>query len=77
MKVDIYLKEKCSRCGDVGDVLDQHDVEYDMYFMPPSDSDIEELDYPITEPVLVDEDRAPNGIVGHEEIIEWVIENYR
>ncbi len=28
------------------------------------------------EPVLVDEERSPEGIVGHEEILEWIANEY-
>ncbi|USZ67280.1 hypothetical protein NGM10_11120 [Halorussus salilacus] len=76
MPLNIYLQEKCARCGNVRDKLDEHKVEYDAYFLPPEDSDIEALEFPISEPVLVEPETAPNGIVGHDEIIEWITARY-
>jgi len=76
MSADIYLGEKCARCGDARNKLDEHEVEYDAYFLPPEDPDIEALEFPITEPVLVEPETAPDGIVGHDEILEWIEEHY-
>ena len=74
--VDIYLQEKCARCGDVRRELDRHDVDYDAYFLPPENPDIEALEFPITEPVLVEPETTPDGIVGHDEILDWIEEHY-
>lgn len=72
----IYMQERCGRCADVQHQLNEYDFEYELHFMPPENSDVEALEFPIREPVLVDEERAPNGVVGHDEILEWVTERY-
>lgn len=75
MTIDVYMQERCNRCADIQNELKQSGIMYDLHFMPPKDSDIEALDYPITEPVLVDEETEPNCVVGHEDVREWVKEN--
>lgn len=72
MAIDIYMQERCGRCADVQYEIKDLDFEYELHFIPPKNHDIKALEYPITEPVLVDEERAPEGIVGHEEILSWV-----
>ena len=76
MTVDVYMQERCGECADVQHQLNEYDFEYELHFTPPKDTDIEALEFPITVPVLVDEERAPNGIVDHDEILDWVAERY-
>ena len=76
MTVDIYYHERCGNCGDIRHELKDRDVEYDGHYFPPEDPDIDALEDGIFEPVLVEPETAPDGIVGHEEILDWITENY-
>lgn len=75
MTIDIYMQERCGDCADIQYELKRSGIKFDLHFVPPKDSEIEGLEFPITEPVLVDDETAPNGIVGHEAIRTWIDEN--
>ena len=66
MAIDIYMQERCSQCADIQYKIKEYNIEYDLHFVPPEDPVIDALEYPITKPVVIDEQRAPNGIVGHK-----------
>lgn len=76
MTVEIYYHERCSECGDIRRAFKRHDVQYRGHYFPPEDPDIDALADGISEPVLIDEETAPDGIVGHEEILQWIEGNY-
>ena len=76
MATNLYSHERCSDCGEIRDALKGRNVDFTDGHFPPADSDIDALSGNIPEPVLVDDERAPDGIVGHEEVLEWVQENY-
>lgn len=75
MTIEVYYHERCSECGDIRGALKSRDVDYTGHHFPPADSDIDALSGNMPEPVLVDAERAPDGIVGHEEVLEWIKEN--
>ncbi|WP_158057964.1 hypothetical protein [Halorussus halophilus] len=76
MQVNIYTHDRCGRCGDILHALQDRNIEYHGHQFPPDDSDIDALSGDMPEPVLVDEERAPEGIVGHDEILEWIENEY-
>lgn len=76
MAIEIYYHERCGDCGDIRDALKGYDVQYQGHYWPPSESDIDALSGNLPEPVLVHEELAPDGIVGHEEILKWIEEKY-
>jgi len=76
MRIDLYLQEKCARCGDIGNKIEETSLDYNIHYMPPENHDIDALEFPIREPVLTEDDIAPDGVAGHEEILKWIEENY-
>lgn len=77
MGIDLYDHERCTSCGDIRRELRKRDVDYEGHYFPPKNPDIKALEGgKVTDPVLVDDELAPDGVVGHEEILEWIKENY-
>ena len=76
MAIDVYYHERCEKCGDIRRALKSSDVDYTGHYFPPADSDIDALSGNMPEPVLVDKERASDGIVGHQEVLEWITERY-
>ncbi len=76
MEVNLYSHERCSDCGDIRGALKRRNVRFTDNHFPPPDPDINALSGNVTYPVLVDEEHAPKGVVGHKKILEWVEENY-
>lgn len=76
MGIQLYDHERCGECGDIRRAIKSTDVEYEEHHIPPKNPDIEALEGRLTDPVLVDDELAPDGVVGHEEIIEWIEEKY-
>ena len=66
------MQERCGRCADIQHKIKDYDIKYEISFMPPKSTDIDALEYPITEPVLVHNKKAPDGVVGHDEILDWI-----
>lgn len=76
MAINLYSHERCSDCGEIRHALKDRNVDFTDGHFPPADSDIDALSGNIPEPVLIDDERAPDGIVGHEEVLGWIRENY-
>lgn len=76
MTIHVYDHERCGKCGDIRRALKNHEVEYTEQHYPPKNPDIEALEGDLIDPVLVDDELAPDGVVGHEEIVDWIKGNY-
>ena len=74
----LHRQERCGECGDITRALDEYGVEYDATYAAPESPliDAEAQNGWARDPVIVDDEKPSNSVVGHEAVLEWVEDTY-